>query len=147
MTKKCNHIKKQPLKSLLYNLYNKINHMVKNTKMNQNTTKQPTQQLSDMLLKQKPVEILKQIRKDRKQSYTSNLAKEVDTTYAHAVKIVGMLEDHNLVTTQKQGRKKILQLTNKGKEVADSLINLENTLKQQEEEKNIQQGGIITSKI
>lgn len=56
--------------------------------------------------------------------YTSRISKKVDTTYAHACREVGQLEDQGYVESETQGRKKVLQLTQKGEDLADNLINL-----------------------
>jgi predicted transcriptional regulator len=53
--------------------------------------------------------------------YGSILAKEVDCTYSHAVKILQTLEHLSLVEFDKRGRIKLIKLTEKGKQVADSI--------------------------
>ncbi len=50
--------------------------------------------------------------------YGSQLAKEVDCTYSHAVKILQTLEEYGLVSFEKKGRIKIINLTKKGGDVA-----------------------------
>ena len=54
--------------------------------------------------------------------YASNLAKQVDCTYSHVVKILQEMSKAGLVTFQKEGRLKILKLTKKGEDIA-KLIN------------------------
>jgi predicted transcriptional regulator len=61
--------------------------------------------------------------------YGSVLAKEVDCTYSHAVKILQILEDLKLVEFDKKGRIKLIKLTKKGKEVADAIENIQNLVK------------------
>ena len=53
--------------------------------------------------------------------YGSVLAKEVDCTYSHAVKILQSLEKLGLVVFEKKGRIKLIKLTKKGQEVAESI--------------------------
>ncbi len=53
--------------------------------------------------------------------YGSILAKEVDCTYSHAVKILQTLEELGLVSFDKQGRIKIIKLTKKGRDVSDNI--------------------------
>ena len=55
------------------------------------------------------------LKKVSKARYGSVLAKEVDCTYSHAVKILQTLEHLGLVSFEKQGRIKILYITDKGK--------------------------------
>ena len=49
------------------------------------------------------------------------LAKEVDCTYSHAVKILQTLERIGLVDFEKKGRIKLIKLTKRGTEVADHI--------------------------
>lgn len=56
--------------------------------------------------------------------YGSLLAKEVDCTYSHAVKILQALEKLGLVVFEKKGRMKLIKLTKKGTEVADNIENI-----------------------
>ena len=53
--------------------------------------------------------------------YGSILAKEVDCTYSHAVKILQTLESLGLVVFEKKGRIKIIKLTKKGKDIAEHI--------------------------
>ena len=77
-----------------------------------------------MFLNEKPVMALVTIRRSRKDIYGSIVSKEIDTTYAHAVKIISKMEDKGLVKSHKDGRKKILGLTEEGKEYADLFIEI-----------------------
>jgi DNA-binding MarR family transcriptional regulator len=61
--------------------------------------------------------------------YGSVLAKEVDCTYSHAVKILQTLEDLRLVEFEKKGRIKLIKLTKKGQEVAQAIENIRNLVK------------------
>jgi len=60
--------------------------------------------------------------------YASTLAKNVDCTYSHVVKILQETEDAGLVTFEKTGRLKILKLTKKGEEVAKHIDAINNAL-------------------
>lgn len=72
-----------------------------------------------LFLQRVPVSILVSIRRSRQESYASTLSTEVDTTYAHTVKTLSRLEDEGYIKTEKRGRKKIIELTEEGTEVAD----------------------------
>jgi predicted transcriptional regulator len=60
--------------------------------------------------------------------YASNLAKVVDCTYSHVVKILQEMQKAGLVAFEKQGRLKVLTLTKKGQEVAGYIDKMNNLL-------------------
>lgn len=75
----------------------------------------------DIFFRRKPALMMIALRKLSRVRYGSVLAKEVDCTYSHAVKILQTLEDLGLVTFEKKGRIKLIKLTKKGMEVADHI--------------------------
>ena len=82
----------------------------------------------DVLFREKPVMMIVTLLNTTKEMYASTLAKEVDCTYSHVVKILKEMNKANLVSFHRQGRLKILNLTKKGKEVAKHLDALRQTL-------------------
>lgn len=86
----------------------------------------------EVFLKEKPVKTLVTIRRSRDEIYPSKVSKEVDTTYAHAVKVINQLEEDGLINSEKQGRKKILKLTDLGCEYADIFIEVLDILGQEQ---------------
>ena len=60
--------------------------------------------------------------------YGSILAKEVDCTYSHAVKILQQLEKLGLVVFEKKGRIKLIKLTKRGQEIADNIENVKSVV-------------------
>lgn len=82
--------------------------------------------MRELFLKEKPVRALVIIRQHRDEIYGSIVSQEIDTTYAHTVKIISKLEDRGLVKSERKGRKKILELTDEGERYADVFINLLN---------------------
>jgi predicted transcriptional regulator len=72
----------------------------------------------DLFFRRKPAMMLIALKNVTRARYGSQLAKEVDCTYSHAVKILQTLEEYGLVGFEKKGRIKIIQLTKKGNEVA-----------------------------
>ena len=60
--------------------------------------------------------------------YASSLAKNVDCTYSHVVKILQEMQKAGLVSFEKQGRLKVLTLTKKGEEVANHIDAIKNSL-------------------
>jgi predicted transcriptional regulator len=75
----------------------------------------------DVFFRRKPALMLVALKKLSKARYGSILAKEVDCTYSHAVKILQMLEKLDLVIFEKKGRMKLIKLTKKGQELADHI--------------------------
>jgi DNA-binding MarR family transcriptional regulator len=75
----------------------------------------------NIFFRKKPALILLALRKSGRLRYGSLLAKEVDCTYSHAVKILQSLEKFGLVAFEKKGRIKLIKLTNKGQDVADAI--------------------------
>ena len=73
--------------------------------------------------------MLVSLKKNSRMRYGSILAKEVDCTYSHAVKILQTLEELKLVEFDKRGRIKLIKLTKKGREVADAIENIQNLIK------------------
>lgn len=66
--------------------------------------------------------------RDNQEQYASSLAKIVDCTYSHIVKILNEMQKADLITFQKEGRLKVLKLTKKGEDVAKSIDSIRNTL-------------------
>jgi DNA-binding MarR family transcriptional regulator len=69
---------------------------------------------------EKPVMALVHLKSRRTENYASEISDKIDTTYSHTVKILGRFEDLGLVTSAGyKGRKKMLKLTDSGKELAE----------------------------
>jgi predicted transcriptional regulator len=83
----------------------------------------------DIFFRRKPALMLVSLKKNTRMRYGSILAKEVDCTYSHAVKILQTLEELKLVVFEKKGRIKVIKLTNKGKDVAEAIKNIKNLVK------------------
>jgi len=82
----------------------------------------------DIFFRRKPALMLVALRKMSKVRYGSVLAKEVDCTYSHAVKILQTLESLGLVNFQKKGRIKLIELTKKGEEISEHIENIRRKL-------------------
>ena len=83
----------------------------------------------DIFFRRKPALMLVSLKKNNRMRYGSVLAKEVDCTYSHAVKILQTLEDLALVEFEKKGRIKLIKLTKKGMDVADAIENIQRLVK------------------
>jgi DNA-binding MarR family transcriptional regulator len=78
----------------------------------------------DIFFRRKPALLLVALKRLARARYGSVLAKEVDCTYSHAVKILQSLEKLGLVVFEKQGRIKLIKLTKRGQEIADNIENI-----------------------
>lgn len=67
----------------------------------------------------KPVMALITLKNRQEDVYCRVLSSEIDTTYAHAVNLVSRLEEAGLIRSDRQGRKKIIELTSKGEKYAE----------------------------
>jgi predicted transcriptional regulator len=79
----------------------------------------------NVFFREKPAMMLVNLLNANNEVYASNLAKSVDCTYSHVVKILSEMQKAGLINFEKTGRLKILTLTPKGKDVAkniDSII-------------------------
>jgi predicted transcriptional regulator len=79
----------------------------------------------DVFFRRKPALMLVCLKRNSRMRYGSILAKEVDCTYSHAVKILQTLEILKLVDFEKRGRIKVIKLTKKGIEVAEAIENIQ----------------------
>lgn len=82
----------------------------------------------DVFIREKPAMMLVHLLNPSSEPYASTLAKKVDCTYSHVVKILQEMEDAGLVNFEKTGRLKILKLTKKGEEVAKHIESISNAL-------------------
>lgn len=60
--------------------------------------------------------------------YASVLAKQIDCTYSHVVKILQEMQKADLINFKKEGRLKLLELTKKGKEIASNIETIKSVL-------------------
>ena len=86
-------------------------------------------EIFEVFFRRKPAMILVALRKNQKNRYGSVLAKEVDCTYSHAVKILQEMEKAKLVSFEKHGRIKTISLTDQGNKVAEYIEKIEEALK------------------
>ena len=84
----------------------------------------PMSKAEDRFLKDKPVKTLVAMSDKSKVWYARLLAKETDTTYAHMVKILDDFAGLGLVIFEKEGRVKIVKLTEEGEELAHEFSSL-----------------------
>ena len=82
----------------------------------------------EVFFRKKPAMILVALRKGGKNRYGSILAKEVDCTYSHAVKILQEMEKSKLVNFEKKGRIKTIILTENGNKIAEYIERIKEVL-------------------
>lgn len=82
----------------------------------------------NVFFREKPAMVLVTLKNSKTQIYASSLAKVIDCTYSHVVKILQEMEKEKLVNFEKDGRLKLLTLTKKGEEVADHIDRIKTIL-------------------
>lgn len=73
--------------------------------------------------------MLVELNNSKKELYASSLAKLIDCTYSHVVKVLQEMQKAGLIEFNKQGRLKLLKLTKRGAEVAENINKVKNSLK------------------
>lgn len=85
-------------------------------------------EIFEVFFRRKPAMILVALRQSSRNKYGSILAKEVDCTYSHAVKILQEMEKSKLVSFEKQGRIKTIALTENGNRIAEYIEKIKQLL-------------------
>lgn len=75
-------------------------------------------EIFDVFFREKPAMMLVELKNANSQVYASVLAKQIDCTYSHVVKILQEMQKAELINFKKEGRLKLLELTKKGKDIA-----------------------------
>ncbi|MAE13408.1 hypothetical protein CMO92_02485 [Candidatus Woesearchaeota archaeon] len=75
----------------------------------------------NVFFREKPAMMMVTLLNSSNDIYASSLAKVVDCTYSHVVKILQEMQKAGLILFEKQGRLKILKLTKKGEDIAKSI--------------------------
>mgnify|MGYP001573990216 CR=1 FL=1 len=81
-----------------------------------------------VFFREKPAMMLVELKNAKAEVYASSLAKHVDCTYSHVVKILQQMQKEGLVDFEKQGRLKLLTLTKKGSDVANAIESIRTSL-------------------
>ncbi len=79
------------------------------------------EQVFNIFFREKPAMMLVNLRHAKGPVYASSLAKQVDCTYSHVVKVLQEMEKAKLINFDKQGRLKLLTLTKNGEEMAEHI--------------------------
>ncbi|MFB6213902.1 MAG: winged helix DNA-binding protein [Candidatus Nanohaloarchaea archaeon] len=82
------------------------------------------EELEEFFLNRKPVHILVSLRQQTTENYASAISSQVDATYSHTIKVLQEMKAHGLVDFEKKGRKKVIELTSRGENIAEKLSHL-----------------------
>jgi DNA-binding MarR family transcriptional regulator len=89
--------------------------------------------LERLLLREKPALALLAV-EEMEPAYAAIVAKRIDSTFPHTSSILSQLEDFGLIKARPEGRVRYLQLTDRGKKVANALRELCQLLKEPKEQ-------------
>lgn len=87
-------------------------------------------EISKLFLRDKPSKILLGIKRrndNDEEEYALKLAKNAGATYAHTVRVLQRMEELNLIDYERDGRKKLVHLTNLGDNLAEHLLSFWHT--------------------
>ena len=87
-----------------------------------------TSELFNIFFREKPALMLISLHNAKSQVYASSLAKQIDCTYSHVVKILQEMQKAELINFKKEGRLKLLELTKKGKTIAENIESIKTLL-------------------
>lgn len=85
-------------------------------------------EIFNVFFREKPAMMLVELKNAKSEVYASSLAKQIDCTYSHVVKILQQMETSGLINFNKQGRLKLLSLTKKGNDIAENIDKIKNVL-------------------
>ena len=83
--------------------------------------------MTELFMHIKPVQILIALQSSS-ENYASTVAKIVDCTYSHTMKILEAFHNDGMVSFEKKGRVKFVSLTDKGKIIAKDFEKIVNKL-------------------
>lgn len=82
----------------------------------------------EVFFREKPAMMLVELKNANSNVYASVLAKQIDCTYSHVVKILQEMQKSELIRFKKEGRLKLLELTKKGNDIATNIENIRTML-------------------
>ena len=82
----------------------------------------------EVFFREKPAMMLVELKNANANVYASVLAKQIDCTYSHVVKILQEMQKSELIRFKKEGRLKLLELTKKGHDIASNIENIRTQL-------------------
>ncbi len=89
--------------------------------------------LVDVFFQDKPTKMLIEMYMNSTEPmYGSTLAKRIDCTYSHVIKIVKIFEKYGLINVHRKGRLNLIELTERGRKVAKLISETVSFLSQQD---------------
>jgi DNA-binding MarR family transcriptional regulator len=85
-------------------------------------------EIFNVFFREKPAMMLVELKNAKSEVYASSVAKQIDCTYSHVVKILQEMQKAGLINFEKQGRLKLLTLTKTGQEVAEKIDEIRTVL-------------------
>ncbi len=85
--------------------------------------------IEEPIFQEKPVKTILALKKADKPLYAAIISKEIDSTYAHTLKVLSVLKELKLVSFHEEGRIKQVFLTEIGLEVANLIMSLSELFK------------------
>tara|TARA_Y100000310_G_scaffold342605_1_gene446511 strand:+ start:3994 stop:4260 length:267 start_codon:yes stop_codon:yes gene_type:complete len=82
----------------------------------------------NVFFREKPTMMLVGLKNAKSEVYASSLAKSIDCTYSHVVKILQEMQKAGLIQFEKQGRLKLLTLTKEGADIAEHIDSIRTML-------------------
>ena len=82
----------------------------------------------DVFFREKPAMMLVELKNSDSNVYASVLAKQIDCTYSHVVKILQEMQKSDLIKFKKEGRLKLLELTKRGHDIASNIESIRSIL-------------------
>lgn len=84
---------------------------------------------TELVVKKRPAQLLITLRREE-ESYANELSQKTGCTYSHTTKTLKKMEEKDLLRKYGgNGRKNKLEITEKGAEIADRLIEIDNQFK------------------
>jgi predicted transcriptional regulator len=77
--------------------------------------------MANRFIRIKPCRMLLVLKDSQDAKYITELARESGATYVHTTKLIRKLENKGIVTTQINGKKRMVKLTEKGMKIASAL--------------------------
>jgi len=71
-----------------------------------------------LIFQEKPAKLLLFLKDSGKKVYQTEISRKIDTTFAHTLKILDIMENSGLITSEKAGKLRFVSLTDIGQEVA-----------------------------
>ncbi|MEM0094372.1 MAG: MarR family winged helix-turn-helix transcriptional regulator [Candidatus Micrarchaeaceae archaeon] len=91
-----------------------------------------SQQLADgyppIIFKKKHARLLLALKNKNKEWHISDLANDANVTYVHTTKFINECEKYGIISIEKHGRIKTINLTSKGNHIVESIQSIINDL-------------------